>query len=355
MASRAPILALIASAALILAGCGPDARAIEHAITIREELGLPTDRDHVIRVMQDPTALTTYGAPMLPEEVAMAEANGWDAGEVGPLAWYGVQHSDQFGGVYQGGGTIVLMFTNDIDAHTAAAEAIAPDATIRVERVEHTEAELWAIMDRIEADQELFDERGIVLNGHGLYTMENIVDLEAKAPNPEEAERWLEDRYGDGFEASVIPLPAPWAQEFSGPGWRLMAHGPWGRVYSVGVAQTPDELAGLWSDWPAPDQPPEFDAETEIVALLSPSVSGSCPEIKMDRVVFDRDDHRVMGEFSDPLGPRACTLNAMSYTFVVALEREALPESPFELWLSEDAGELECCADEAIVEIAVEP
>lgn len=347
------VAALIISLSIALVGCGPDEAAIEHAISIRTELGLRADRDHVIRVMQDPTAVMTYGAPLLPAEAAEAESSGWASSEVGPLTWYGVQHADEFGGIYQDGATIVLMFTGSIEAHIQAVGAIAPAATIRVERVDHTEAELFAIMDRVQDDEALLAELGIELHGHGLMTMENRVALDAKAPNPVEAERWLEDRYGAGFEATVLPLPAAWAQEAAGPGWRLLAQGPWGRSFSVSAAQTPDELDTHWSEWLAPGDPPAFDSDSEIVAMFGWTVGSSCPEARLDGVVFDRDNDRVHGQFSDPLGPRECTSDARPHTFVVALDRRELPASSFELWLWEGAGDLACCTETAKVEVRI--
>lgn len=208
MSARYPRAAVAATILLLLAGCNlaPSDAEIEHAITVRTELGLSTDRAHVIRVIGDPTADLTYGAPLLPAEAADAEARGWARGQVGALIWYGVRHPDQYAGTWSDDGTTVLAFTGDIDRHREALRAIAPGAAIRVQQVEFTEAELWVIMDRLRADADLLAEQGIVLNGHGLMQMTNRVELDARAPDPAAAERWLEDRYGPGLAATVIEL-----------------------------------------------------------------------------------------------------------------------------------------------------
>jgi hypothetical protein len=49
---------------------------------------------------------------------------------------------------------------------------------------------------------------------------------------------------------------------------------------------------------------------------------------------MDAGARLVYGEFSDPLGPRVCTLDLVgAKTFVVAVARDLLPPSPFTLRL----------------------
>ena len=71
------------------------------------------------------------------------------------------------------------------------------------------------------------------------------------------------------------------------------------------------------------------------VVLFGPAVSGSCPEIRLDAVVVDRLHRLVYADFAHPGQPGVCTSDANPHSFVAAIDRSALPASPFTVQLFE--------------------
>jgi len=131
-------------------------------------------------------------------------------------------------------------------------------------------------------------------------------------------------------------LPAPGPQPPGGLGWRLLADQATGeRPYSVSAAEDEASYAALWARLRlAGDRPPvEFDRQ--VVVHFGPAVSGTCPQIRLDQVVIALDPPVVHPRFSHPGSPSMCTADARPHTYLVALERSALP-GRFALWLDPD-------------------
>ena len=138
--------------------------------------------------------------------------------------------------------------------------------------------------------------------------------------------------------AGPTPTPPP-AQP-----WRLLAtlHTSSDEAYHVRVATSEDEWQALWTAIAPTEAIPNADLSTQIVASFGHGVGSTCPDLTLDAVVIDAGAKRVYSEASLPHGPEpgaaptpACTADLVgAVVFVVALDRAALPESPFTISLT---------------------
>lgn len=127
-----------------------------------------------------------------------------------------------------------------------------------------------------------------------------------------------------------------------GDGWRLVDTEPgYGHSHEVAIVTSERGLDRAAADrWF--DTRPEPDFDDEIVVVLAPAVSGSCPGIVFDGLTIT--DDRVFGTFVDgppPLGTDVCTSDANPVAFVFIIDRAALPDS-FTLSVVEDSGLIGC-------------
>ena len=260
--------------------------------------------------------------PELPEEA------------VADLQAYGAEHADEFGGLYvddQGQGSFVMLFTDNLDEHAAALAEIWPRVTVRGARF--TEAALIELLESpgirgIGGD-------GVEFLSAGLDTMNNRVTLDLKSNDPT-LELRLELEFGGMVEVSVYPIPGPWENVADGEGWRLLAAGEAGPEEAYTVRAATDEAAWLdmWAAIGLAGEPPTVEFENEVAVSFGHGIGSSCPEMRLDGV--DVGGGVVFSRASDPLAPRSCTADLRgAATFVVALQRDALPEDGFTLQLSE--------------------
>lgn len=321
---------------------------LERVMELRDGWGLRADEAWIRRVENaSDSVMSDLGVPVTPQEAA--ELEEMVAQEpVTRLIMYGARERSQFGGLWvnePGVGT-VMLFTGDLDRHRRAITALAPGLPFEVRPGRFTEAELRKLQDEL-AEQIRRGEIGdpaMELLSLGLDTKNNALDLQVKSNDPSLKER-LEAPFGGRVVATVHPLPGPWANVESGDGWRLLAAGvSRGLVqpYFVAAATDEEEWLKLWRSIDPVQPVPDFEAAEEIAALFSHGIGSSCPELRLDDTVIDRQAGVVYSATSDPLQPRMCTgdLVGASY-FVVALQREALPESPFTLRLQQQL----ICAD----------
>ncbi len=253
------------------------------------------------------------------------------------LQAYGAEHADQFGGMYidpPGGSHVVMLFTDDLEIHAAAVEAIKPGTTLR--QVEHTEAELVALIESF--DFEALKAEGIEMISGGVDVIGNRVTLEAKSNDPT-AELRLELAHGGLLDVTIFPVPGAWQNVAEGEGWRLLADGQAAGTegYVVRAATDAAGYADMWEAIGLGGDAPEVDLASEIVVSFGHGIGSSCPEVRLDDVVIERDV--VFSVTSDPLEPRACTADLVgAAVFVVAIARDAV-EGGFTLWLNEQAAE----------------
>ena len=259
-----------------------------------------------------------------------------DAGIEG-LQAYGAAHADQFGGLYidpPGGSHVVMLFTDDLEVHAPAVEAIKPGTTLR--QVEHTEAELIAVLEAFDFDALKAD--GVEMISGGVDVIGNRVTLEAKSNDPT-AELRLELAHGGLLDVTIFPVPGDWANAVEGEGWRLIADGQAAGTegYVVRAATDDAEYADMWEAIGLGGDAPEVDLATHVVVSFGHGIGSSCQEVRLDDVVIEGDV--VFSVTSDPLEPRACTADLVGAAmFVVAIERDAVPDG-FTLWLNEQAAE----------------
>jgi hypothetical protein len=115
----------------------------------------------------------------------------------------------------------------------------------------------------------------------------------------------------------------------------------------VSVATTSLEWQEVWDSIDSGTPPPAVDLASEIVATFADGVGSSCPDLDLDDVVIDGANSRIYVVDSNPLGNVPCTADlAGAVVFVVAIERAALPSSPFVVSLTspDDCTGIPCAA-----------
>lgn len=282
----------------------------------------------------DPAPALTDAAPPTPPPVRIGP-DGPEPPDVDGLIAYGADHADQFGGLYidpPGGTKVVMLFTADLGRHQAAVNAIVPGT--RVRQVTYTEAQLTAVIESL--DFRALAADGIEVLSAGVDIIDNHVDLEVKSNDPT-VELRLELAHTGMLDVTVYPLPGPWANVTDGDGWRLLADGQAAgqEAYIVRAATDADGWAELWSTVGFGGPAPDVDLANEVVVSFAHGIGSSCSEMRLDGVTIQ--DGAVFSESSDPLAPRACTADLVgAVVFVVAVERDALPDDGFTLRLRPD-------------------
>lgn len=274
---------------------------------------------------------------------AEASIPDWD----GPMGLEGLQayaarHADTFVGLYldpPGGNSVTILFTEDLEQHAAAVQAIHP--ATRVLQVEHTEAELTALLASL--DFEAMTGQGIDMVAASVDVIDNVVELEVKSNDPT-AELRLEAAHAGLLDVTVHPVPGPWAHTETGDGWRLLTAGQAAgdEAFTVRAATDQSELRELWDALAIGGDLPAADLDEEVVVSFAHGIGSSCSELRLDDVVVR--DGVVFSVTSDPLAPRGCTADLVgAVVFVVAVERAALPAAGFTLQLA--ATNVTCGAD----------
>ncbi|MEA2651934.1 MAG: hypothetical protein QOI85_1655, partial [Chloroflexota bacterium] len=94
-----------------------------------------------------------------------------------------------------------------------------------------------------------------------------------------------------------------------------------------------DEAAWIemWAAIGLDGDAPSVDLEDEVVVSFGHGIGSSCPELRLDAVELGS---LVFSRTSDPIAPRGCTADLVgAAVFVVAIERDALPDDGFTLQL----------------------
>jgi hypothetical protein len=258
--------------------------------------------------------------PELPEDVVAA------------LQAYGAEHAGEFAGLYvedQSRGSFVMLFTDHLDEHASALAEIWPRVTVR--GAHFSEALLTEVLEGLDLQAMAGD--GIEPLSAGLDTMNNRVTLDLKSDDPT-LEARLEQRYGGMVEVTVHPLPGEWSNVAEGDGWRLLASGEAGgaEAYTVRAATDAGEWSEMWAAIGLGAESPPVDLEDEVAVSFGHGIGSSCPELRLDAIEIG--DGVVFSRTSDPLAPRNCTADLVgAAVFVVAIQRDALPDDGFTLQL----------------------
>jgi hypothetical protein len=205
-----------------------------------------------------------------------------------------------------------------------------PDVGVVAIAVEHTDEELAALQDRV---GEALEPHGWSV-GIGSGNAKHLVTVNLGVLS-EERLAALDDFRGEpicveGLDPSEAVADGPQLQ--SGEGWRLLGEDLVGTAYRTGVATDAEQYAELWSLSALEGSAPDVDFETEIVVWFGAVYGSSCP-IRLDDVVIDTDRTLLYGDFVFPGNPAVCTSDARPHSYVVAIERSALPAGPFSIQL----------------------
>lgn len=335
---------------------------LQRVAELRRDWGLRSDDDWVRTVAADPDSIqSVLGIPVMAEEAADLEQMLRED-PVTRLTAYGAKNFDSFGGLMidpPGTNHYVMLFTGDLERHRAALAALPGAPAVELRGCQFTESEMKAVMDVIVAD--LGHASDPQLMSVSLDTRNNRVVLEAKSNTPG-LQSDLEARYGGSVIVNLYPLPGPWANRQEGVGWRLLAsgilRGASEEAYRVHAATTDEEWQVLWRILDTVNPAPPIEIGSEIAVSFAEGIGSGCPEVRLDDVVFDFADRVIYSVTSDPLAPRGCTADLVGAAFfVVALDRAALPDSPFtvRLWKDIPCGDGGCGGHPQEVTVDLEP
>ena len=232
-------------------------------------------------------------------------------------------------------GWIHVGFHGEVDVaalQAALAQQFPGEGVVAVE-VPYSSAELQALAEDVVG---ALDEVGVRAPGYAASVTTgraSVFDVPATPEVLEVVERFAGDPVCVGLVALDDIVPEG-PQPEGGEGWRLLAHADGvGEVYRTGVATTDEQLAGLWAASGLGGAAPEVDWQQEVVVWFGATESGSCPARLDDVVVSGATLH---GGFVIPGPPQGCTDDANPHAYVVAVERERLPEGPFVVQLDAD-------------------
>lgn len=229
-------------------------------------------------------------------------------------------------------GWITLAFSTDAEARQADLERLFPDVGVVAVAVDWTTDELETLQRRVMDElNPIFPvsswgsvQQGVVGIGVGVLTPERVAAIE---------ERFGDERICvEGLDPSEAPPPG--AQQPAGDGWRLLADEPGvGAPYTTGIASDQASYEGLWRGIGLSGEMPPVDFETEVVIYFGAVYGSSCPDLRLDDVVVDRDRALVHAEIVLVDPPMMCTDDANPRAYLVALERSRLPAEPFAIQL----------------------
>jgi hypothetical protein len=252
----------------------------------------------------------------------------------GILERYGQRFPESFAGVWLdlGFNTVRIAFARDWRHHRdTVAELESRGVLVSVVKAQHTLAELDEIQRQLaDDDLDLIPFASFVdLQNNRVQLELGVVDQETLAA------------LGERFPADALCVEVPAPEELvpegpqpqSGPGWRLLADASGvGTVWDTSAALDQKGYEALWRTLGLDGEPPAVDFGREIVVHFGPAVSGSCSNIRLDGLLFEGD--LVLPEIVQPgVQPPACTADANPHTYLVAVERSALPPLPFRVQL----------------------
>jgi len=232
-------------------------------------------------------------------------------------------------------GWITVAFSADAEARQAELEEQFPDVGVVAVGVAWTTAELQDLQRRVgEQIGPLFPvsswtsvTQGVVGIGIGVLSEDRLAAVE---------ERFAGERVClEGADPADVPSDGPQAQQ--GDGWRLLADEQGaGQPYRTGIASDQPSYGALWTDIGLSGDPPAVVFESEVVIWFGAVYGSSCPNLRLDNVVVDRERALVHAEIVLVDSPSACTADANPHAYLVALERARLPSGPFAIQLGAD-------------------
>lgn len=223
-------------------------------------------------------------------------------------------------------GWLTVGFSGPVEDYQRELEELFPEIGVVAVTVPYTQAELDALRARVrpllEGNLDSWGmggsvHKGVVTVSLGVLLPERLALLAPLAGEPICVE-------GAPADTAVTPGPQP----TEGEGWRLLADELTGPNYRTGVATNEAQYETLWRSVGLTTDRPVVDFETEIVIWFGAVYGSSCP-IRLDDVRVDREAALVHAHTVRPGNEARCTSDANSHAYVVALERDHLPEGPF--------------------------
>lgn len=133
-------------------------------------------------------------------------------------------------------------------------------------------------------------------------------------------------------------LPPP-PQARQGDGWRLLtAEKDVGGVWETEFLNSEGALRRFWADEGLSGPVPDVDWASEAVLFFGPAVSSECPDVRLRDVGVRNGVVYPETEVVDEEGD-GCTDDANPFTFLVAVDRAVLPDTPFSVELLDNACE----------------
>ena len=232
-------------------------------------------------------------------------------------------------------GWITVAFSADAEARQAELDRLFPDVGVVAVEVE------WSLEELLELQQRIGDELGPLFEPSTWASVQQgVVGIGVGVLAPERIAA-IKERFGDepicieGTDPADAPAAGPQAP--AGDGWRLLADELGvGFPYRTGIATDAASYRQLWAEAGVTGDPPAVDFEADVVIWFGAVYGSSCPDLRLDDVVVDLERALVHGEIVLVDAPSACTADANSHAYLVALERSRLPAGPFAIQLGAD-------------------
>lgn len=194
---------------LVLALVGPPptqavpSASDDEAVRFRINFGLDAAASHVAMVAKqyvyNRDIDDRYGVPLLPDEAAELDRRIEIQESLGPLRELLAMDDSAYGGHYidqPGGGAVVVQLTGNAGPDRAALEAkLPPGASLRIERVQHSAAQLRDLVNEITNDLAALRALGVDVASVSHRHRDNRVLIGITNFN-DATQRMLEERYG---------------------------------------------------------------------------------------------------------------------------------------------------------------
>lgn len=226
-------------------------------------------------------------------------------------------------------GWLTVAFSAEAQARQTQIDERWPDEGIVAVHVPNTLQELERVGERV-AELELDGitgwspsvQYGVVTIDVGYLTDDRLEALQPLADEP--------ICVSGQPESEMVP---DGDQPTQGQGWRLLGEDLTGEPYRTGVATTDDQYDALWADAGLAADRPGVDFETEIVVWFGAVYGTGCP-VRLDGIAVQDDGPYLHAEIVLPGNPGACNDDANPHAFVLAVQREMLPQGPFAVQLN---------------------
>lgn len=257
-------------------------------------------------------------------EMPVEEVRTWAGGQPGYAGiWIDREHN----------GWVTVAFTEDFEQKQSEIEQRFPDDGVVAVEVPMSEEDLSELQTRIHEELEgVIDiqgswtqiNHGVVGVLIGVLSDENLDTLESRFP---EAPLCVE-----GIDPADAVAPGP--QLDGGDGWRLLLDEMGvGLTYRTGVAWDTVSLVDLFAQIGMDPVDVEVDFEDEVVIWFGAVYGSSCPDLRLDDV--EVDGSIVYPMIVNTSNSFVCTDDAIPHTYLVAFNRDLLPEPPFMIQLGE--------------------